>query len=98
MTTLNARQMGHEATVDELRHLLVEQFQVALDPEAIAADDPLFAAGVGLSSLEGIELLAAIEQRYGVSICDIDFWIDESPTLDGMARYLIQHSPGQNSQ
>ncbi len=93
MTTLNARELGHDETVNCLREMLVHQFQIAPKPEAIRPNDPLFAAGVGLSSLEGMELLAVIEQQYGVAIHDLDYWVEESPTLDGVARYLIENTP-----
>jgi acyl carrier protein len=91
MATVNARELGLEATVDTLRQLLVDRFKVAAKPEAIGADEPLFAVGVGLSSLEGMELLAEIEKHYGVVIHNLDHWVDESPTLPGGARYLIDH-------
>ena len=90
---VNARQMGVDATVDSLRELLVDRFQLASEPGAIDARDPLFSAGVGLSSLEGIELLSMLEKKYGVQFQDLDFWVEESPTLDCVARYLVDNSP-----
>lgn len=93
MTTLNARELGHHETVNCLREMLVDQFRIAPTPESIRPTDPLFAAGVGLSSLEGMELLAVIEKQYGVAIHDLDHWVEESPTLDGVARYLIENTP-----
>ena len=92
-TPINAREIGFDATVESLRRLLVDQFQVAAMPEAIDSQDPLFAAGIGLSSLEGMELLAALEKKYGVVIRDLEYWVDESPTVDGVARYLVANSP-----
>ena len=91
--TLNARELGLEATISNLRHLMVERFQVAKHPDMIRTDEPLFSAGVGLSSLEGMELLAELESRYGVSIRELDHWVDDSPTIEGVARYLIEQSP-----
>ena len=94
---LNARDIGLDATVGSLKDLLVNQFQLATDPSTISSGDPLFSVGVGLSSLEGLELLAVLEKRYGVVIKDLDYWIDESPTLEGVARYLIENSPASES-
>ncbi len=92
---LNAREMGLDATVESLKDLLVSQFRLSKDTATIRSQDPLFSVGVGLSSLEGLELLAALEKRYGVQIKDLDFWIEESPTLEAVARYLIEHSPAE---
>ena len=90
---VNAKQIGLDATVDSLRELLVEQFQLAVEPGAIDSRDPLFSTGVGLSSLEGLELLGVLEKKYGVQFQDLDFWVEESPSLDCVARYLVDNSP-----
>lgn len=92
---LNARELGLDATIESLKELLVSQFRLAKDVATICSHDPLFSVGVGLSSLEGLELLATLEKRYGVQIKDLDFWIEESPTLEAVARYLIEHSPSE---
>jgi acyl carrier protein len=89
----NAKEIGLDATIESLKELLVQRFQVAPEASHIKTDDPLFSVGVGLSSIEGLELLTEIEKKYGVVIKDLDYWVDESPTLDGVARYLIENSP-----
>ena len=94
---LNARDLGLDATVDSLKELLAKQFRLARDPYEIDAGEPLFSVGVGLSSLEGLELLAALEKKYGVEIKDLDFWMDESPTIEGVAHFLIDNSPAGES-
>lgn len=75
---------------DELRTLLVERFHVARTPEQISVNEPLFEAGVGLSSLEGFELLNEIERKFGIEFHDVEQWVDESPTLLVMAERLIE--------
>lgn len=93
--TVNASELGIGRVVEELRVLLVDKFRVARTPEQINVDEPLFEAGVGLSSLEGLELLAEIEKRYGVQFHDVERWVDESPTLRVMAARLIEESAHQ---
>ena len=89
---VNACELNVEQVVEELRVLLVEKFRVARSPELIDVHEPLFEAGVGLSSLEGLELLSEIEKRYGVQFHDVERWVDESPTLHVMAERLIEES------
>ena len=89
---LNAKEIGLHATIESLKELLVTQFQLTTNVETIDDGEPLFSVGVGLSSIEGLELLAVIEKKYGVEIKDLDYWVDESPTLQGVAQYLIEHS------
>lgn len=95
--TLNARELGLDATLISLKSLLADQFSLVSDASTIKSSDPLFSVGVGLSSLEGLELLALLEKKYGVVIKDLDYWVDESPTLEGVARYLIDNSPASEA-
>ena len=39
-----------------------------LVPERIADDEPLFGAGLGLDSVDALELVVALEKEYGISI------------------------------
>lgn len=90
--TLDAGQLGIDGTVLELKHLLVSRFGVADSPEAIEVHEPLFSAGVGLSSMEGMELLLEIEQTFNVQIDDVEAWVDESPNLIRVAQYIVERS------
>lgn len=89
---LNAKELGLDATVDEIRRLLVERFQVARSPDLISPDEPLFSAGVGLSSMDGVDLLTEIEKRFNVQLSDFERWIGESPTVTSFAEFLVQQS------
>jgi len=85
---LDAAQLGHEGTVDALRMLLADRFSVDL-PGGVSADEPLFAVGRGLSSLEGIEFLCEVEKQFGLQIKDLEWWVYETPTVNAVAQYLI---------
>ncbi len=89
---LDARQLGVEGTVDELRRILVEKYRVAKSADAIRPDEPIFSVGVGLSSLDGMELLADLEKRFGVEFKNLEAWTDDSPTLSSVAQYLVDNS------
>jgi acyl carrier protein len=93
--TVNASELGIGQVVEELRQLLVDKFRVARSADQIDVNEPLFEAGVGLSSLEGLELLDEIEKRYGVQFHDVERWVDESPTLLVMAERLIEETQQQ---
>jgi acyl carrier protein len=85
---MDPAQLGLERTVEVLRTLLAERFELPIAREA-SADDPLFAAGAGLSSLEGIEFLCEIEKQFDLEIKDLDWWVYETPTLAAVAQHLI---------
>jgi acyl carrier protein len=53
----------------ELKILIVEALQLEdLVPETIASDEPLFVEGLGLDSIDALELGVALRKRYGLRI------------------------------
>jgi acyl carrier protein len=53
----------------ELKDLIVEVLKLEdLDPAAIASDEPLFVEGLGLDSIDALELGVALRKRYGIRI------------------------------
>jgi acyl carrier protein len=52
-----------------LKRLIVERLRLeGLTPENIADDAPLFGPGLGLDSVDALELVVALEQQYGMRI------------------------------
>ena len=94
---MDASQLGLEGTMDALRRLLAERFGLVGGPEGMPADDPLFAIGVGLTSLDGIEFLCEVERQFGLHIKDLDWWVYETPTLAAVANYLVELSKRQHA-
>ncbi|HSE77125.1 MAG TPA: phosphopantetheine-binding protein [Alphaproteobacteria bacterium] len=56
----------------EVARLLIETLNLERAPEDIAPDAPLFYDGLGLDSIDALELALAISQRYGVTISSED--------------------------
>lgn len=56
-------------TLADLKVLIIESLQLeGITPEMIGDDDPLFGMGLGLDSVDALELVVALEKRLGVSI------------------------------
>ncbi len=52
-----------------IKKLIVEALKLEdIRPEDIDSDEPLFGAGLGLDSIDALELGVAIRQRYGIKI------------------------------
>ncbi len=94
--TLNATQLGYDGTLEALRTLLAERFDISFAPSA-GADQQLFAIGLGLSSLDGIEFLCEVEKRFDVRIKDLEWWVYETPTLNSVAQYVVDLSRQQHA-
>jgi len=53
--------------------MLVEQLHLRMEAEEIADDAPLFGdAGLGLDSVDAIELVAGLEQEFGLKFASED--------------------------
>jgi acyl carrier protein len=55
----------------EIKSLIVESLALEdVTPEEIETEAPLFVEGLGLDSIDALELAMALEERYGVTIED----------------------------
>jgi acyl carrier protein len=52
----------------EIARLLVETLQLEMDPRDIVPDHPLFNEGLGLDSIDALELALVIGQNYGIEL------------------------------
>src|SRR4051812_37009003 len=78
---------------DELKHelkkLIIKSCDLTdLSPEQIGDDQPLFQAGLGLDSLDALELAVAIERAYQVTIPDEAVARSAFASVDALAGFL----------
>jgi acyl carrier protein len=52
----------------DVARLIVESLQLEVDPADIDPDAPLFRTGLGLDSIDALELALAISRRYGIEL------------------------------
>ena len=58
-----------EAIRGRIKRLIVESLSLeGLTPESIGDDDRLFGGGLGLDSVDALELVVALEKEYGISV------------------------------
>ncbi|MBT3173479.1 MAG: acyl carrier protein [Lentimicrobiaceae bacterium] len=58
-----------EELIDKLKLQIIEQLNLEdIEPEDIDADEPLFGTGLGLDSIDALELIVLLEKEYGVKI------------------------------
>ena len=59
----------------ELKHQLKEQIikflnLISVTPDDIKDDEPLFGEGLGLDSIDSLELIVLLDREYGIKITD----------------------------
>ena len=80
----------------ELKHKLVETLDLqAIDPDQIGDDDPLFGEGLGLDSIDVLELVVMIERDYGVKIDNKELGERVMVSIRTLAEYLSEQRKGK---
>lgn len=60
-----------EALMADLKKQIIEALNLKhLKPEDIGDDQPLFVEGLGLDSIDALELIVLLQQQYGIKIND----------------------------
>jgi len=55
--------------IAKLKTQIIEQLNLeGVAPDDISADDPLFGEGLGLDSIDALELIVLLEKNYGIRI------------------------------
>lgn len=58
-----------EQLIEELKQAIVERLKLQdIDWQQIDSDAPIFIDGLGLDSIDALELLVLIDQKYGIKI------------------------------
>ena len=77
----------------ELKKLLVDALKLDdVTPEQIQDAAPLFGEGLGLDSIDALELAVAIERRFKVSIPDEEVGKKAFRSIDTLAEYVSTHA------
>ena len=83
------RMMAEEQTTDRIRRVIVESLHLdGVDPASIGDDDPLFGEGLGLDSVDALELIVALEKEYGVKIDSEDMGQEAFGSVSHLAKYV----------
>lgn len=60
-----------QTLINDLKQQIIEQLNLAeTKPEDIDANAPLFGEGLGLDSIDALELIVLLEKNYGLKIQD----------------------------
>lgn len=75
---------------DRLKQLIVDTLALEdVDPATIETDAPLFGEGLGLDSIDVLELVLEMERRFGVSITDDETGQRVLRSVDTIADFIV---------
>lgn len=79
-------------TQEELAHVLVEALNLDVEADSIAPEQPLFGDGLGLDSIDALEIAMEVSRRYGVQLRADDPNNQEIfASLSALASYVDAH-------
>jgi acyl carrier protein len=65
--------MTQQVSTGQLKAMIVQRLNLkGVTAESLGDDDPLFGGGLGLDSVDALELVLAIESEYGIQIQDAE--------------------------
>lgn len=80
---------GMDELKAQLKQLIIDELHLAdVQPKDIADDAPLFGAGLGLDSLDALQLAVAVEEHYGVRIADEGEGKKAFASIDALAAHV----------
>ena len=75
-----------------LKVQIIEQLNLQhLKPEDIGDDQPLFVEGLGLDSIDALELIVLLQQKYGIKLANRQDGPLVFKTVKSIADYITEH-------
>jgi acyl carrier protein len=81
-----------EELMSNLKTQIIEQLSLHhLQPGDIGDDQPLFVEGLGLDSIDALELIVLLQQQYNIKISNADDGPKVFRTVRTIAEYIQEH-------
>ncbi len=81
--------MDRETLKRRLKELLVSGLRLQdTEPASIADDQPIFVEGLGLDSIDALELVVLIEEQFGIAIPDEEVGKSAFASIAALAEYI----------
>lgn len=81
-----------------LKELLVENLSLEdISPDDIADDEVLFEEGLGLDSLDAVEIVVILQRNWGLEVKDLEQGRKIFYSVDTLANYIVENADGQQA-
>lgn len=81
-----------ESLMQDLKAKIIEQLNLQdLTPADIGDDQPLFVDGLGLDSIDALELIVMLQQHYGIKINNPDDGPKIFKSVRTIAEFVMAH-------
>jgi len=77
--------------IEKIKQLIITRLRlVDMTPEMIENNAPLFGEGLGLDSIDALELVLGLEKEFGVVIPDAEVGKKVFQSVTTMAQYVLE--------
>lgn len=84
--------MEHASTRERIKKLIVEALRLeGLEPGSIDDSAPLFGDGLGLDSIDALELVVALEKEFSIKIPSEHVGKDAFASVDALSAFVGEH-------
>lgn len=84
------------ALEDRVRRCIVQRLRLKVEPASLGADDLLFGDGLGLDSIDALELAVGLEKEFGLRFDDPEAAKEAMRSVAGIANYVRCHAKTMN--
>ncbi len=82
-----------DALINELKEHIIEALSLdEITPEEIDAEAPLFGTGLGLDSIDALELAVMVEKYYHIRITDSEVGNQAFSSVKALAKFIQDNS------
>jgi acyl carrier protein len=81
----------------EIKQAIVRSLRLPITPEEIGDSTPLFGEGLGLDSIDVLELVLEIERVFGVAISDEATGARVLRSVDSIAEFVTSEGAGTSA-
>ncbi len=82
--------MDRDRLRGEVKDLLVSGLRLDVPPPDIADDAPIFGDGLGLDSIDALELVVLVEERFRVSIPDEEVGKRAFASVNALVDFIVR--------
>jgi acyl carrier protein len=81
----------NDSLIEKIKQLIIQRLKLEdMTPEMIETDAPLFGEGLGLDSIDALELVLGLEKEFGVIIPDAEVGKKVFQSVRAVAQYVVE--------
>jgi len=81
-----------EELIPKVKQMIIDSLRIeGMSPDEIENDAPLFGEGLGLDSIDALQLVVAMEKDFGVVVPDAATGTKVFVSVRSMAEYIAEH-------